>query len=460
MLNSFNRKFPTAITYISFCVPFFSLRSLDAYLATYLFFFYEAMIGIHIIFIVIPFLLIRLILPFLQPLLGYLSDRNYPFTRTLGRRFLWIMVSGLLIPIFCVLLFWVPTFNDTIFLIFFTISFLLYNVFYSLYSTSYSALLLNKFRNPKERILIATVTETLSTIGIFIIFFFAPFFINYGDPSSFQFLAIPIAITFLITLLLGIFGLLEEKGLIDTYFSQNQAPKEWFLKDFFKRFAIFKRKNFLVLLFRWIAIALFNLLFLSGLFYYMEYVLDASSFFIILSSFGYYVWFLIALPLSFLLSWYLGHLKVSIISGFAMGTALLAFFFVASILMAVILTSIIGFTLGLGTASLIPLVGDVFDEFANINRKRSEGVAYGILSMFGGFTIISGNFLTIFVYSFTGFIAGCVPQTSLALMGIRILTAIIPGIVIIIAMILFVILYDLKPEKTEAIRMELKELEI
>lgn len=192
----------------------------------------------------------------------------------------------------------------------------------------------------------------------------------------------------------------------------------------------------------------------------MEYVLNAPLILITISSLGYYIWFIIALPLSFLLSWYLGHLNVSIISGFTMGTAILAFFFVASNLMAVLLISIIGFTLGLGTASLIPLVGDVFDEFANSNRKRSEGVAYGILSMFGGFTVIFSNLLTIFVYSFTGFIARWGPQTPLALMGIRILISIIPGIVIIIAMILFVILYDLKPEKTEAIRMELKELEI
>jgi len=426
----------------------------------WMFFYYQVYIGIDAVLFFIPISLINLVLPFLQPLLGSISDRDFPFTRNLGRRFFWILVMGLQIPIFFVLVFWVPFSNGIIFIVGFTALLFLYNIAYSTFLTSYSALLLNKFRNPKERLLIGTITEFISTIGIVIITIFAPMFISYGDASSIQFLTIPIAITFVVTLSLGIFGILEEKELIDTYFSPNLTPKKGFLRDMFKGFAIFKRKNFLVLLFRWIAFALFNLLFWSGLVYYWEYVLGASLYLLSVAYMGYYIWFLIALPLSFLLSWFLGHLKVSIISGFALGVVVLVFFFVANILMAVILVSIIGFTFGLGMASLIPLVGDVFDEHANINRKRSEGVSYGILKMFGGLTVILSNVITAFIYSLTGVISGWGPSTSLAFVGIRLLFSIIPGIIIIGVMILFVILYDLKPKKTEVIRMELKELEI
>jgi len=458
--NSFNRKFPAAVTYIFFCVPFFSIMSLNAYLTMYVFFYYQVYIGISVILILLPISLINLVLPFLQPLLGSISDRDFPFTRNLGRRFFWILVMGFQMPIFFVLLFWVPFSSGMIFIVVFTALLLLYNIAYSAFLTSYSALLLNKFRNPKERLLIGTVIEFISAIGIVIITIFAPMFISYGDPSSIRFLTIPIAITFVVTLSLGIFGILEEKELIDTYFSPNLTPKKGFLRDMFKGFAIFKRKNFLVLLFRWIAFALFNLLFSSGLIYYWDYVLGAPYYLFSVAYMGYSIWMLIALPISFLLSWFLGHLNVSIISGFALGVALLVFFFVVNILMAVILVSIIGFTFGLGMASLIPLVGDVFDEHANINRKRSEGVSYGILKMFGGLTVILSNVLTAFIYSLTGFIGGWGPSTPLALVGIRLLISIIPGIIIISVMILFVTLYDLKPKKTEAIRMELKELEI
>ena len=457
--NSFNRKYPAVVTYISFCVPFFSIVSLNSYLNMYLFFYLQVYIGISAVLIFLPISIVNLAIPFLQPLLGSISDRNFPFTRNLGRRFFWILVMGFQIPIFFVLVFWVPFSSGMMFVVVFTALLLLYNIAYSAFLTSYSALLLNKFRNPKERLLLGTVTEFISTFGLIIISFIAPMFISYGDASSIQFLTIPIAITFVATLLLGIFGILEEKELIDTYFSPNLAPKNGLLKDMFKGFAIFKRKNFLVLLFRWIAFALFNLLFSSSLAYYFIDVLGASIYLMSIAYMGYYIWLLIALPISFLLSWFIGHLRVSIISGFALGVTLLVFSFVANYLMAVILVSIIGFCLGLGMASLIPLVGDVFDEHANINRKRSEGVSYGILKMFGSLTVILSSVITAVVQSITGFIPWG-PQTPLALVGIRLLISIIPGIIIIGVMIIFVVSYDLKPKKTEAIRMELKELEI
>ena len=70
--------------------------------------------------------------------------------------------------------------------------------------------------------------------------------------------------------------------------------------------------------------------------------------------------------------------------------------------------------------------------------------------MFGGLTVILSNVITAFIYSHTGVISGWGPSTSLALVGIRLLFSIIPGIIIIGVMILFVILYDLKPKKPKS----------
>ena len=71
----------------------------------FIIFYYQAVIGIPIFVILIPTSIVRLVVPFLQPLLGSISDRNYKFTRNKGRRFLWLMVFGFQIPIFFVLLF-------------------------------------------------------------------------------------------------------------------------------------------------------------------------------------------------------------------------------------------------------------------------------------------------------------------------------------------------------------------
>ena len=145
----------------------------------------------------------------------------------------------------------------------------------------------------------------------------------------------------------------------------------------------------------------------------------------------------------FLPSWFLGHLNTYRVSGLALGIVLVAFFFFAdSMLMAIIFVGIIGFTYGLETSSLIPVIGDVLDERAAISRKRSEGFYYGMLTSFATLGVIIAPLITVFSYT------------------IKFVMALIPGILIILVMILFTLFFDLKPDKTEAIRMELKELEL
>jgi Na+/melibiose symporter-like transporter len=325
---------------------------------------------------------------------------------------------------------------------------------------NYFALFFTKFRNPKERLLIATITELLSAIGTFIVIFLAPFYIDFGDVSSYRSLSINIAIFFIIPLLIGILGLREEEALINTYFSSNHAPKERFFKDFFQRFTIFKNRNFLILLFRWIVISIFNMLFFNTLIYYLRYVLELHNDFMVFLYILYTFWFIVAIIFSLLLSWFLGHLNIYKVSGFALGIALVFFFFADSILTVFLFMGIIGFIYGLETVSLIPLIGDIFDEQAVISRKRSEGFSYGFLTMFTTISIFIGPIVMSYVFSATGFNIYSSTQTPSAQMGIKSLLTMIPGISIIIMMIFFTIFYNLKPDKTEAIRMELRELEL
>ena len=354
------------------------------------------------------------------------------------------MISGFLIPISCILLFWLPVLDHVFF-----ISYLLYFVAFSLYITSYFALLFTKFRNPKERIIIATITTLLSTISSIIIRFTRPSSFLDTEGSS-----ITIALFFIISLLIGILGLREEEELINTYFSPNHAPKERVLKAFFQKFIIFRKKNFLILLFRWIVISIFNSFFLVFLGLYTMDGLEIMYTHIYIDFFYlvYYGCSIIAILYIFLPSWFIGHLIAYRISGFALGIALVAFFFFPdSLLMAIIFMGIIGFTYGLETASLIPVIGDVFDEQAANSRKHSEGFYYGIITAFATMGPLIAPIMMIFVFSL---------WELPFLMGIKTLMALIPGILIIIVMILFTVFYDLKPHKTEEIRMKLKELQL
>ena len=381
-------------------------------------------------------LIFRIISIFLFPIIGSLSDRKFSFTRTLGKRFPWIVISGILTPILAVIFIWLPVLDQGIFWLIFFVLYLLYAIAFSLFITSYYALLFTKFRNPKERIIVGTITELLSAIMVFITFFAVLYFDILGA-------SIVIALFFIITLFISILGLREEEELINTYFSPNQPPKERVFKDFLQKFTIIKNKNFLILLSRFIVISISNFLFLALLAIYTNTILNVPFFFRNFLYLAYVFWSIIGILAIFLPSWFLGHLKVYRVSGLVLGITLITFFFFAdSILMAIIFVGIIGFTYGLETASLIPVIGDVLDECAAISRKHSEGFYYGMLSSFATIGVIIIPFITVF--SFT----------------IKIGMALIPGILIILLMILFTLFFDLKPDKTEAIRMELKELEL
>ena len=265
--------------------------------------------------------------------------------------------------------------------------------------------------------------------------------------------SITVALFFIIPLLIGILGLREEEDLINTNFSPNQAPKERVFKDFFQKFTIFKNKNFLILLSRWFVISIFNYFFLGFLIIYSYIMLNASFIF---GDFLYLVYIfssIIGILFVFFPSWFLGHLNAYRASGLALGFALVAFFFfLDSMLMVFIFTSIIGFTYGLETASLIPVIGDVFDEHAVISRKHSEGFYYGMLTTFATMGVIIAQIIMSLAVSLLEFL-----PLSIFLV---ILMTLIPGIPIILVIILFTLFFDLKPDKTEAIRMELKELEL
>jgi len=382
-----------------------------------------------VIVISIVMLIFRIISIFLFPIIGSLSDRKFSFTRTLGKRFPWIVISGVLTPILAVIFIWLPILDQGIFWVIFFVLYLLYAIAFSLFMTSYYALLFTKFRNPKERIIIGTITELLSAIMAFITFFALLYFDIKGA-------SIAIALFFIIPLFIGILGLREEEELINTYFSNNQAPKERIFKDFLQKFIIINNFLFLVLL---------NL-----------YLLDKFNSFLLmhLMRLAYIFWSIMGILFIFLPSWFLGHLNAYRVSGLALGIALVAFFFFAdSTLMAIIFVGIIGFMYGLETASLIPVIGDVLDERAAISRKRSEGFYYGMLTSFATIGVIIAPSIIEFVYSILELL-------PISLSFVELSMTMIPGISIILVMILFTFLFDLKPDKTEAIRMELKELEL
>ncbi|MFX1325972.1 MAG: MFS transporter [Promethearchaeota archaeon] len=437
------RRFNPKLIVISFSLPFFSIRILESLLSAIL---YSILFSYGVPFQVVSifYIGIRILVIAILPLLGYFSDRNYFLTKRLGRRFLPVISSGLLLS-FIFIIASLPFYFNIFNLPYYLLLIFLFYLIYSFYTMNYSALLISKFRVFKERLVITGLTEFLSTLGFILFFLYLPFLFN-----DFVILLFIAAGVFFITILVGIPGLIEEKDLINTYFSPNHQPQEWFFKDFFKRFSItFRQKNFLLLLIRWIATAFFNFFFLAFLPLYFLRSFNASAFTILILLGTYNICLIIAIPLSIILSRFHRYLKIWIISGFGLGLGIVIFPLLAvSLISAQIMMGILGFIFGLGSVPSIPIVGDVFDESTVINRKRSDGFFFGILNFF------SGN---IFLLSRSPSIINVPLLTYLESI---VLTCIIPGAILIISMIVFVVLYDLNPQKVRVVQEKLQELQL
>ena len=457
-INSFERKFHPAITIISFCIPAIFINSLSIFLSSWLLFYYEVAIVLSLFIIAVTYIGTEIINFLIQPLLGYLSDRNYRFTNKLGRRFLWIIISGTLTPIFFILVFLPQLMLWGDLGLYLYLILVIYNIVRSLYSLNYSASLISKFRHPKERLIISTIIEFFSVVSIIVVSILPGLIIAISEPITYTIVAIVLGITFIIALLFGIPGLLEERGLIETYYSSELKPQEPFFLDFFKRFKIFGQKNFLLILLQLTALALFSYFVVNRLFFYVEFILGAPAFFSSILISIYTSMMVIGIPFGFLISWFAGHVKAWIISGFILGASAINFLYLNDMVFTIIVLAAIGFASGIGAVVLVPISGDVFDENAHRQRKRSEGFNYGILASFGSLYLLFGPLITAIVQSITGF--NFMSPTPLSLLGIRIEMSIIPAVIVISSTIVFMLLYDLKPDKTQIIQEELKTLKI
>jgi Na+/melibiose symporter-like transporter len=118
--------------------------------------------------------------------------------------------------------------------------------------------------------------------------------------------------------------------------------------------------------------------------------------------------------------------------------------------------------LGIGGAALRvarhPVMADVIDESIVNSGQHLEGSFMGIYTIFNRFALIAQQIIFAVVHSLTGFDKNATHQTSLALFGIRLHTAIIPMILCLIGLIAFIKLYDLTPERTKRVKEQIIEL--
>lgn len=132
-------------------------------------------------------------------------------------------------------------------------------------------------------------------------------------------------------------------------------------------------------------------------------------------------------------------------------------FFATNRIHLLISMTIFGLSMGALACVLLSVGGDTYDEVCLKAGRHVEAALSGIRTFFMRVSFLSAGLIITGVHLATGFVPGSEQQTDLAILGIRVHTAVFSAIFCWIAAFLVFKFYDLKGEKKEAQMAALKK---
>jgi len=431
------------------------------------FFYYEVEIGLNVWLIGLALIIFAVYNAINDPLIGYLTNRPFKFTKKWGRRFPWLLLGG--IPLgFCYFLVFIPPSVDPVggaWIIFAWLTFTtcLFDTFHSIYFVSFQSLFPDKFGSINERRTAAGIYIPIGLIGVALGAILPPLFYDFKDLKSYTIQGLIVMAITIATMLLAIPGHRDDQETVDIYLKsyEKQAKRESFLKSM--KLA-FKQKSFIAFMIIYtMYYVIINSLQASlpyVVFYAVEKPYREARFTTFIMA-GLLIGTMISIPFWVKLAKKTNYNgKVILISAILLGVFAFPLLFIRSYWVLVIAVSVWGIALGGFWSMIFPVFSDVIDESIVRYKKREEGTYIGIQQFFGRLGLIIQVLSFAIVHELTGFVEGADTQTPLAIWGIHIHAALIPMICIFIGALIFWMLYDLNPEKVNENRHKIEELGI
>jgi GPH family glycoside/pentoside/hexuronide:cation symporter len=394
-----------------------------------------------------------------DPLMGYLSDKKFNFTRKLGNRFTYFLISSFPTAVIYLLIFIVPGTNQWLHFSWLLVMICLYDTAFSLWNTNWMAVFPKKFRSQKERTRVAFVQTILSQIGLTAGMLVPPLFITYGARETYIYAAMFVSFTVMVAILIMLPGMKKEKEpeLMPT--EQYQEAK--LDKNYFQTigFAL-KQKNFIAYLTAYLAQTVMMTVMLASLPYLTKYILNNVDLEFYMSA-AVLIGGLLSAPLWIFVGRRLGN-RIGYMFGTGLtSTLLFVFFFLSTNWLSVVICALmVGFTMGATWSLMYPTFSDVIDELVVKMGKRSEGIFYGFRTFIGRFSIVIQAITFGLIHHFTNFQPQFIYQLPPAALGIRIHTAIIPAAFYLFGFLMMWLVYDLTPEKTKQNKIRLMEMKL
>jgi len=386
-----------------------------------------------------------------DPLIGFLTNKPFKFTKKWGRRFPWIMIGGVAYILSYIMVFTPPDVDPQsgawIIFLWFIASTCIFDTFNSVFFVNFASLFPDKFRSVEERRKATGIQTPIGIIGVALGALLPPMIItDYNKAGLFIINAGLVIVIALVVLMLSIPGCREDQVTIDSYLEKHDLEDR---ESFFKTLKLtLKQKSFLFFIITYTLYRSLVISFQASIPFFVEFIL-AEEVQTLLSA-GFLIGALISSPLwVYIAKKTNNNKKVMLINSFLLTIFTIPFIFLNSVVVAFIVIILWGFGLGGFWTMLAPTFGDVINESVANNQKRQEGIYNGFLQFFGRFAILVQAISFASVHTITGFVEGgtLIDQPSSAIWGIHVHFALIPVIFMLLATIIFWKFYVLTPDK-------------
>jgi len=431
---------------------------------TYVFFYYETEVGLNVWYIGIALIIFAVYNAINDPLIGYLTNREFKFTKKWGRRFPLILLGGIPMGLCYFLMFTPPNVDPrTDALILFSwllMGAILFDTFHSLFFVNYQSLFPDKFRSAEERRSVTGITVPLGVLGVALGAIIPPLFINYGNLESYAVQGIAALVFSVLMMLLSIPGVREEPETIELYLKSLEKKEERasFI-DSTKR--ALQQRSFVSYVILYTMYSATTVSMVASISYVVRFILKMEANATTLLMAGMLIGTLASSPL-----WVKyanntdNNRKTMLIATFLMSLFTIPFIFLENYVLLIIAILIWGVSLGGWWVMLFPIMSDIIDESIVRHKKRDEGTYTGIQQFFGRLGSIIQVLSFAIIHTMTGFIEGSATQPPSAIWGIHIHLGLVPMLCMFIGGIIFWKFYDLTPEKTQANQQQIKEMNL
>ena len=438
----------------------------------FLYFYYHTVVGLNPSLILTVIVLNTLWAGLNDPLIGWLTDRNFKWTRKWGRRFPWIAIGIIPQSLSLIMIFSAPDIdastNPLPIMLWLLLSLFLFDLFITLVDIHVSILRADKFRTEAERRKYAGSWGFFDMVAQVLGMTLPPLLIFFGNTLlSYTVMA---AIIALIAIIFGVIFILkgarEDKIVIDRYYSREYER----LNIIKGVVTVMKQKSFMSLYAAYVAFLTATTIMTGMVAYLTTFILRQSEDYMTLFFAVFLSGALISIPCWLkILKKMNNNRKTYLIGSFILCGLIIPLTFFQTDIDLMIIMFLVGFGTGsVWTIGMPVLYSNVQDDFVVRTGKNQKGILVGTWAVISLVTAFIDEALITLVFTLTGFKAGITTydqlittpgvDANLVLLGIRLLLGIIPMLVLLVGTLIFWKFYPLTQEKVLENKAKLIEL--